>query len=81
MLAIREDERVSENKTHKRTLIRNNMKKYLLILVAAIALAGCENDELDVVTEKVKAAQETGDKKEDVNFRIFKDRTKGSKEY
>lgn len=57
------------------------MKKYLLILVAAIALAGCENDELDVVTEKVKAAQETGDKKEDVNFRIFKDRTKGSKEY
>lgn len=57
------------------------MKKYLLILVAAFALAGCENDELDVVAEKVRAAQETGDKKEDVNFRIFKDRTKGSKEY
>ena len=56
------------------------MKKYLLILVAAFALAACENDELDVVAEKVKAAQETGEKKEDVNFRIFKDRTKGSKE-
>lgn len=49
------------------------MKKYLLLIVFAFALTACEN-ELESVVENMetRAAEE---KKNDVNFRIFKDRT------
>lgn len=49
------------------------MKKYLLLIVFATALTACEN-ELESVVEnmEMRAAEE---KKNDVNFRIFKDRT------
>lgn len=66
------------------------MKKYLMLAMVAMMVASCVNDELEQITEKMMAAEksraaaevdEKGDKKEDPNFRIFKDRTKGSKEY
>lgn len=66
------------------------MKKYLMLAMVVVMAASCVNDELEQITDKMMAAEksraaaeaeEKGDKKEDPNFRIFKDRTKGSKEY
>ena len=49
------------------------MKKILMLIVLPLALTSCEN-ELESVVENMetRAAEE---KKNDVNFRIFKDRT------
>lgn len=53
------------------------MKKFLMLIVLSYALVACEN-ELESVVENMetRAAEE---KKDDVNFRIFKDRTQSQK--
>ena len=58
------------------------MKKYLLLIVFASALTACEND-LESVNEqyKTRVALEDEKQKEDVNFRIWKDRTQHGKEF
>lgn len=58
------------------------MKKYLLLIVFAYALTACEN-ELKEVNEQyeTRSAVEDEEQKEDVNFRIWKDRTQHGKEF
>lgn len=58
------------------------MKKYLLLIVFASALTACEN-ELKEVNEQyeTRSAVEDEEQKEDVNFRIWKDRTQHGKEF
>ncbi len=57
------------------------MKKYLLLIVFASALTACEN-ELKEVNEQFETRSAAEDeKKEDVNFRIWKDRTQQGKEF
>lgn len=58
------------------------MKKYLLLIVFASVLTACEN-ELKEVNEQYETrfAVEDEEQKEDVNFRIWKDRTQHGKEF
>lgn len=57
------------------------MKKILVLMVLASALTACEN-ELKEVNEQFETRSAAEDeKKEDVNFRIWKDRTKHGKEF
>ena len=49
------------------------MKKILMLIVLSLALTSCEN-ELESVLENMETRAAEG-KKDDVNFRIFKDRT------
>ena len=58
------------------------MKKYLLLIVFASALTACEN-ELKEVNEQfeTRSSVEEKEQKEDVNFRIWKDRTQHGKEF
>ena len=58
------------------------MKKYLLLIVFASDLTACEN-ELKEVNEQyeTRSAVEDEEQKEDVNFRIWKDRTQHGKEF
>lgn len=58
------------------------MKKILVLMVLASALASCEN-ELKEVNEQfeTRSAVEDKEKKEDVNFRIWRDRTQHGKEF
>lgn len=52
------------------------MKKLLFIIAVAFVATSCENSALEEVTEQCKVEEK---KKEDVNFRIFKDRTQSGK--
>lgn len=56
------------------------MKKFLMLIVLSYALVACENN-LERVNEqyKTRVALEDEKQKEDVNFRIFKDRTQSEK--
>lgn len=56
------------------------MKKFLMLIVLSYALVACKND-LESVNEqyKTRVALEDEKQKEDVNFRIFKDRTQSEK--
>ena len=56
------------------------MKKFLMLFVLSYASVACEND-LESVNEqyKTRVALEYEKQKEDVNFRIFKDRTQSEK--
>ena len=56
------------------------MKKFLMLIVLSYTLVACEND-LESVNEqyKTRVALEDEKQKEDVNFRIFKDRTQSEK--
>lgn len=58
------------------------MKKILVLIVFASALTACEN-ELKKVNEQyeTRSAVEEKEQKEDVNFRIWKDRTQHGKEF
>ena len=58
------------------------MKKFLMLIVLSYALVACEND-LESVNEqyKTRVALEDEKQKEDVNFRIWKDRTQHGKEF
>lgn len=56
------------------------MKKILVLMVLASALTACEK-ELKEVNEQFETRSAAEDeKKEDVNFRIWKDRTQHGKE-
>ena len=59
-----------------------NMKKILMLIVLASTLVACEN-ELKEVNEQfeTRSAVEDKEQKEDVNFRIWKDRTQHGKEF
>jgi hypothetical protein len=67
---------------HKRRKGGQRMKKYLLLIVFASALTACEN-ELKEVNEQfeTRSAVEDKEQKEDVNFRIWRDRTQHGKEF
>ena len=56
------------------------MKKFLMLIVLSCVLMACEN-ELKKVNEQfeTRSAVEDKEQKEDVNFRIFKDRTQSEK--
>lgn len=57
------------------------MKKILVLMVLASALTACEK-ELKEVNEQFETRSAAEDeKKEDVNFRIWKDRTQHGKEF
>ena len=57
------------------------MKKILVLMVLASALTACEK-ELKEVNEQFETRSAAEDeKKEDVNFRIWKDRTQQGKEF
>lgn len=58
------------------------MKKCLMLIVLSCVLMACEN-ELKEVNEQyeTRSAVEDEEQKEDVNFRIWKDRTKHGKEF
>ena len=63
------------------------MKKVLLLIALGAALTSCEGELEEVMEQVVEMKEETkkeettqADKVEDVNFRIFKDRTKTGKE-
>ena len=63
------------------------MKKVLLFFVFGAVLASCEGELEEVMEQVVEMKEETkkeetkkADKVEDVNFRIFKDRTQTGKE-
>lgn len=58
------------------------MKKVLLLIALGAVLTSCEGDLEDVMEQAVELKEETtkADKVEDVNFRIFKDRTQTGKE-
>lgn len=58
------------------------MKKILVLIVFASALTACEN-ELKEVNEQyeTRSAVEDKEQKEDVNFRIWRDRTQHGKEF
>lgn len=55
------------------------MRKILALIGIAFAMVACDN-ELEQVTEQVETRAAVEGKKEDVNFRIFKDRTQSGKE-
>lgn len=55
------------------------MRKILALIGIAFAMVACDN-ELEQVTEQVETRVAVEGKKEDVNFRIFKDRTQSGKE-
>lgn len=55
------------------------MRKILALIGIAFAMVACDN-ELEQVTEQVETRAAVEEKKEDVNFRIFKDRTQSGKE-
>lgn len=55
------------------------MRKILALIGIAFAIVACDN-ELEQVTEQVETRAAVEEKKEDVNFRIFKDRTQSGKE-
>ena len=59
-----------------------NMKKILMLIVLASTLVACEN-ELKEVNEQfeTRSAVEDKEQKEDVNFRIWRDRTQHGKEF
>lgn len=57
------------------------MKKYLLLIVFASALTACENELTDVNEQFETRLAAEDEKKEDVNFRIWKDRTQQGKEF
>ena len=58
------------------------MKKILVLMVLASALASCENDLKEVNEQyETRSAVEDEEQKEDVNFRIWKDRTQHGKEF
>lgn len=57
------------------------MKKYLLLIVFASALTACENELTDVNEQFETRSAAEDEKKEDVNFRIWKDRTQHGKEF
>lgn len=56
------------------------MKKFLMLIVLSCVLMACEN-ELKELNEQfeTRSAVEDKEQKEDVNFRIFKDRTQSEK--
>lgn len=54
------------------------MKKVLFIIAMAMFVTSCEKTELEKVNQEYKK-DVSKDKKEDVNFRIFKDRTQTGK--
>lgn len=63
------------------------MKKVLLLIALGAALTSCEGELEEVMEQVVEMKEETkkeettqADKVEDVNFRIFKDRTQTGKE-
>ena len=58
------------------------MKKILMLIVLSCVLTACEN-ELKEVNEQyeTRSAVEDEEQKEDVNFRIWKDRTQHGKEF
>ena len=57
------------------------MKKCLMLIVLSCVLMACEN-ELKEVNEQFETRSAAEDeKKEDVNFRIWKDRTQQGKEF
>ena len=55
------------------------MRKILALIGIAFAMVACDN-ELEQVTEQVETRAAVEGKKEDVYFRIFKDRTQSGKE-
>lgn len=55
------------------------MRKIFALIGIAFAMVACDN-ELEQVTEQVETRAAVEEKKEDVNFRIFKDRTQSGKE-
>lgn len=57
------------------------MKKILLLIVFASALTACENELTDVNEQFETRSAAEDEKKEDVNFRIWKDRTQHGKEF
>ena len=57
------------------------MKKYLLLIVFASALTAYENELTDVNEQFKTRSADEDEKKEDVNFRIWKDRTQQGKEF
>jgi hypothetical protein len=57
------------------------MKKYLLLIVFASTLTACENELTDVNEQFETRSAAEDEKKEDVNFRIWKDRTQHGKEF
>lgn len=58
------------------------MKKILVLIVFASALTACENELTDVNEQyETRSAVEDEEQKEDVNFRIWKDRTQHGKEF
>ena len=57
------------------------MKKYLLLIVFASALTACEKELTDVNEQFETRSAAEDEKKEDVNFRIWKDRTQQGKEF
>ena len=58
------------------------MKKCLMLIVLSCVLTACEN-ELKEVNEQfeTRSSVEEKEQKEDVNFRIWKDRTQHGKEF
>ena len=57
------------------------MKKILVLIVFASALTACENELTDVNEQFETRSAAEDEKKEDVNFRIWKDRTQHGKEF
>ena len=57
------------------------MKKILVLIVFASALTACENELTDVNEQFETRLAAEDEKKEDVNFRIWKDRTQHGKEF
>ena len=57
------------------------MKKYFLLIVFASALTACEIELTDVNEQFETRSADEDEKKEDVNFRIWKDRTQQGKEF
>ena len=54
------------------------MKKLLFVLVLATTMPSCVNTEFEEICQEYRAAVE--EDADDVNFRIFKDRTQTGKE-
>ena len=57
------------------------MKKILVFMFLASALTACENELTDVNEQFETRLDAEDEKKEDVNFRIWKDRTQQGKEF
>ena len=54
------------------------MKKVLFIIAMAMFVTSCEKTELETASQEYKKIV-SNEQKEDVNFRIFKDRTQTGK--